>query len=108
MNLVQLLTATKRSQPDKELFICANRRKTAADVVTRVSALGNAFMAEYQVQPGHVVAISAHNSDMYLEVVLAVLAIGGVIAPLNWRWSLQANHAYGAHIAVKTTTNIRA
>ncbi len=106
MNLVQLLTATFRSQPDKELFICADRRKTAADLVAIVSALGNAFMTEYHVRPGDVVAISAHNSDMYLEVVLAVLAIGGVIAPLNWRWSLQVQYACGAHCVLKATTRI--
>ena len=70
-------------------MICGDRRTTAATLLARVCALGNALMTEYHVLPGHVVALAAHNSDVYMEVVLAVLAIGGVIAPLNWRWSLE-------------------
>ncbi|GAA0141958.1 ligase [Lithospermum erythrorhizon] len=38
---------------------------------------------------GGVVAISALNSDLYLEWMLAVAYVGGVVAPLNYRWSLE-------------------
>lgn len=39
--------------------------------------------------PGEVVAIAALNSDWYLEWMLAVTYVGGIIAPLNYRWSLE-------------------
>ena len=90
MNLCQLLTATARKEPDRILCICGDRQKTAAELLARVSALANALTNDLAVRPGHSVALAAHNSDLYLEVVLAVMAVGAVIAPVNWRWSLQA------------------
>ena len=89
MNLCQYLTATARTQPERILCICGHRRTTAAELLARVSALANALASDLAVQPGDAVALAAYNSDMYMEVVLAVMAIGAVIAPVNWRWSLQ-------------------
>ena len=89
MNLCQYLTTTVRTQPDKTICICGRERKTAAELLARVCALANALAKDVAVQPGDVVALAARNSDVYFEVVLAVMAIGAVVAPLNWRWSLQ-------------------
>ena len=89
MNLCQYLTATAQKQPDRILCICGDRQKTAAELLTCVAALANALANDLAVRPGDAVALAAHNSDLYLEVVLAVLAVGAVIAPLNWRWSLE-------------------
>lgn len=87
MNLCQYLTTTALRQPDRILCICGDRHTTAAELLARVSALANGLINELAVQPGDAVALAAHNSDKYLEIVLAVLAVGAVIAPLNWRWS---------------------
>jgi len=91
MNLCQYLTTTVRTQPDRTICICGRERKTAAELLARVYALANALAKDVGVQPGDVVALAARNSDAFLEVVLAVMAIGAVVAPLNWRWSLQVS-----------------
>ena len=39
------------------------------------------------LQPGQPVALLAHNGPHFLEALLAVTAVGGIAAPLNWRWS---------------------
>lgn len=45
------------------------------------------------LKPGDVVAISALNSDLYLEWLLAVAYVGGITAPFNYRWSLEEARA---------------
>lgn len=41
------------------------------------------------INPGDVISISALNSDLYLEWLLAITYVGGIAAPLNYRWSLE-------------------
>lgn len=38
---------------------------------------------------GDIVAICGFNSDWYLEWLLAVAFVGGIVAPLNYRWSFE-------------------
>uniref|UniRef100_A0A1D1YDS6 4-coumarate--CoA ligase n=1 Tax=Anthurium amnicola TaxID=1678845 RepID=A0A1D1YDS6_9ARAE len=41
------------------------------------------------IQRGDVVAIAALNSEWYVEWLLAVAFVGGIAAPLNYRWSVE-------------------
>ncbi|XP_076897395.1 2-succinylbenzoate--CoA ligase, chloroplastic/peroxisomal-like [Bidens hawaiensis] len=41
------------------------------------------------LKSGDVVAISAFNSDLYLEWLLAITFVGAIAATLNYRWSLE-------------------
>ncbi|XP_074321678.1 uncharacterized protein LOC141658701 [Silene latifolia] len=44
-------------------------------------------ISELGISPGEIIAICAFNSDWYLEWLLAVTYVGGIIAPLNYRWT---------------------
>lgn len=46
-------------------------------------------LRKLNLQSGDRVAIAALNSDWYLEWLLGVPCAGGIIAPLNYRWSVQ-------------------
>ncbi|KAL2894612.1 2-succinylbenzoate--CoA ligase chloroplastic/peroxisomal [Bienertia sinuspersici] len=68
--------------------IVDGRRKTGLEFVASVLRLADK-LSELGLVPGHIVAICAFNSDWYLEWMLAVAYVGGIIAPLNYRWSLE-------------------
>lgn len=97
---------------DSPLTICGNRKKTGRQFVDEVLSLA-CRLAELGIRRGDVVAISALNrlsakivfcvihqrvhylcacvclsvfSDWYLEWLLAVTYVGGIVAPLNYRW----------------------
>ncbi|KAG8494881.1 hypothetical protein CXB51_012500 [Gossypium anomalum] len=64
------------------------RQKTGRQLVDSVLSLARGLL-QLGLRNGDVVAISAFNSDWYLEWILAVAFIGGIVAPLNYRWSFE-------------------
>ncbi|KAG2689446.1 hypothetical protein I3760_09G138900 [Carya illinoinensis] len=70
------------------ITISGNRQKTGKQFVEDVLSLARGLL-ELGLGAGHVVAISAFNSDMYLEWLLAIAFVGGIAAPLNYRWSFE-------------------
>ncbi|KAL6991973.1 o-succinylbenzoate--CoA ligase [Sarracenia purpurea var. burkii] len=68
--------------------IAGDRRRTGCQFVEGVLSLAGGLV-ELGVQKGDVVAVCALNSDLYLEWLLAIAFIGGIAAPLNYRWSLE-------------------
>lgn len=89
MNLCQYLSHTARINPSKVLTVCGERRCTSSVLAARVAALSNSLVLDFGVKEGDRIILAALNSDLYLEMVLAIFAAGAVVAPLNWRWSLQ-------------------
>ncbi|XP_059668339.1 2-succinylbenzoate--CoA ligase, chloroplastic/peroxisomal [Cornus florida] len=79
------LATIRRNSP---VTITQNRRKTGQQFVEGVLRLARGLF-ELGLRNGDVVAISALNSDLYLEWLLAVAFVGGIAAPLNYRWSLK-------------------
>ncbi|KAJ1420900.1 AMP-dependent synthetase/ligase [Sesbania bispinosa] len=70
------------------VMIAGHRRKTGQQFVEEVLSLARGLL-QLGVTPGDVVAISAYNSDWYLEWLLAIAFVGGIVAPLNYRWSFE-------------------
>ncbi|XVF23098.1 hypothetical protein REPUB_Repub13aG0008800 [Reevesia pubescens] len=70
------------------ITISGGRQKTGEQLVESVLSLAPALL-QLGLRNGDVVAISAFNSDWYLEWLLAVAFIGGIVAPLNYRWSFE-------------------
>lgn len=89
MNLCQYLSHTARTNPSKVLTVCGERRCTSSVLAARVAALSTSLVLDFGVKEGDRIILAALNSDLYLEMVLAIFAAGAVVAPLNWRWSLQ-------------------
>ncbi|KAI5069127.1 hypothetical protein GOP47_0015428 [Adiantum capillus-veneris] len=63
--------------------------KTGAELLERIQCLSVGLRVNLGLQCGDRVAIAALNSDLYLEWLIAVPCAGGIIAPLNYRWSGQ-------------------
>lgn len=73
-------------QPDHTFTICGDRIRTVEQVHNRVARLA-AGLVDLGVGQGDRVGILALNSDRYVEYLLAVPWAGGVINPVNIRWS---------------------
>ncbi|WP_329058097.1 acyl-CoA synthetase [Amycolatopsis sp. NBC_01480] len=86
MYLTQGLHRSLQQNPNAPATICGKRVRTFAEQSDRVARLAGA-LRELGVVDGERVGILSHNSDRYLEALLAVPWANGVINPVNFRWS---------------------
>jgi long-chain acyl-CoA synthetase len=84
--LTQGLHRALQQRPNAVATLCGERRRSFAELGSRVSRLAGALQ-QMGVAPGDRVAMLSLNSDCYLEYFLAVFWMGGVINPVNVRWS---------------------
>lgn len=93
-HICQHLTSLAQRSPQRALTTCGDRQQTCSGVAERVAALAAGLVRDLGLQPGDRVALAALNTDHHLEALLAVLAAGGLVAPLNWRWSIEVGVRY--------------
>ncbi|CAL9163271.1 unnamed protein product [Musa hybrid cultivar] len=79
------IEAVRRDSP---VAISGLRRRTGGELVKGVRSLARG-LADSGVARGDVVAVAALNSDQYMELFLAISFVGGIVAPLNHRWSFE-------------------
>ena len=84
--LTQALHRSLQQQPDAIATIFNARRQSWAQFGERVARLA-AVLRECGIRSGERVALMALNSDRYLEHYYAVWWAGGVVNPVNIRWS---------------------
>ena len=90
-HVVQHLAALTITKPNGVFSRCQGRVQTVRNFADRVAALAALLTSECGLQRGDRVALAAFNTDRSFEHILAVLAAGGLITLLNWRWSAQAS-----------------
>ena len=84
--LTQALHAARRQHPQRAATVFNGRRtdcETFGDRVSRAAA----GLQQRGIKPGDRVGILSMNSDRYLEMYFAVWWCGGVVNPVNVRWS---------------------
>ncbi|MFC9786318.1 long-chain-fatty-acid--CoA ligase [Rhodococcus sp. NPDC127528] len=86
MYLTQSLHRALQQEPDRIATIFGDRVRTVAESVDRIARLGGALRS-LGVRAGDRVAFLGLNSDRYHEYLFAVPWIGGVVNPVNIRWS---------------------
>ncbi len=87
MYLTQGLHRALQQKPQAIATICNGRRHSFAQLGERVAKLAGALQ-ELGLAAGDRVAMLSLNSDRYLEYYLATLWAGGVVNPVNIRWSV--------------------
>ena len=87
MYLTQPLHKARRERPVDLFTIHGDRRQTNAVFADRVARLAGGLKS-LGVTQGDRVGMLAANSDRYLEYVFATLWAGGVLNPVNTRWSV--------------------
>ena len=87
MYLTKTLHRALQQTPDQVVTIFRGRRRTYREFCDRVARLAGALRAS-GMKPGERVGILALNSDRYLEYTMAGWWGGGVLNPVNIRWSV--------------------
>ncbi|EKZ98462.1 long-chain fatty acid--CoA ligase [Cupriavidus metallidurans] len=87
MYLTQGLHRRMQQTPDHVATIFRGRRRTYREFSERVSRLAGALQ-QLGMNPGDRVSMLALNSDRYLEYAMGVWWGGGVLNPVNTRWSV--------------------
>ncbi|NEK57070.1 long-chain fatty acid--CoA ligase [Geodermatophilus sabuli] len=87
MNLTQGLHRAVQQHPDDVATVSAGRVRTHAESVDRIARLAGA-LRELGVTDGARAAILSLNSDRFAEFLGATLWAGGVVVPVNIRWSV--------------------
>ena len=90
MYITQSIKRNAQLYPNKVSTLCGVRRRTWVELTERVAKVAGA-LHEQGVKSGDRVAILALNSDRYYEAYFAVPWAGGVLVPLNIRWSVNEN-----------------
>ncbi|GMG90528.1 fatty-acid--CoA ligase [Cupriavidus sp. TKC] len=87
MYLTRALHRSLQQQPDEVVTIFRGRHRTYSEFCDRVARLAGALQA-LGMKSGDRVGILALNSDRYLECAMAAWWGGGVLNPVNVRWSV--------------------
>ena len=87
MYLTQGLHRHVQQRPDEIATVCAGRTRTHAESVDRIARLA-AGLRQLGIRDGERAAILSLNSDRYHEFLAATLWAGGVVVPVNIRWSV--------------------
>ncbi len=94
MQLTSVIRRAAQTNPKGLATVFQSRDQTWRQFVTRVAKLAGALQ-KLGMEDGDRVAILSLNSDRYIEFLFAVMWGGGVIMPMNLRWS-PAENAYAA------------
>jgi len=86
IHLTQGVHRAMRQHPDRLATVCGSRRQTHAQFADRVARMAGALQ-QLGMSAGDRVGILSLNSDRYLELYFAVWWGGGVVNPINTRWS---------------------
>jgi len=84
MDLGGFLARNSRRHPQKEALIFEERRYTYAELNAAVNSLANG-MKELGICKGDKVSIIMQNSDKFVIAYYAILKLGAVVVPLNYR-----------------------
>jgi acyl-CoA synthetase (AMP-forming)/AMP-acid ligase II len=87
VNLTQGLHRAAQRDPAGISTICGPRVRTHAETRDRIARLAGALQG-LGLQEGDRAAILSLNSDRYAEFASAALWAGGVLVPVNTRWSV--------------------
>jgi len=86
MYLTQALHRHVRDRADERAALDLNSALSWAKLAEEVARFAGALRRE-GLRPGDRVAMLAHNRVEYMVYVLGTLWAGGVINPVNWRWT---------------------
>lgn len=87
LRFTQGLRRAAQIYPGRTATVCNGRIQSYHQLASRVARLAAGLQA-HGAQHGTHIAMLGLNSDRYLEYYLAVPWAGGVVNPINFRWSL--------------------
>lgn len=95
MRGTSILVEAVAKSPHGIATICADRQRSWREVAARVPRAASGLRT-LGLEVGGTVAVLAMNSDRYVELFFATPWAGGIVAPLNIRWS-EAENAFAVN-----------
>ncbi len=86
LGLTQELHRQTRQAPDQVATVSKGRRRTWRDVVGRASRIAS-ILQQNGMAPGDRIGMLGLNTDAYMDYMLGTWWGGGVLNPINIRWS---------------------
>jgi acyl-CoA synthetase (AMP-forming)/AMP-acid ligase II len=86
MEITQPVHRAAQLTPDRPLTVFGPRVRTVKESVDRIARLAD-VLHSLGVAPGTAVATMSLNSDVFHEFMLGVPWAGGIVVPVNYRWS---------------------
>ncbi|MEM9529840.1 MAG: class I adenylate-forming enzyme family protein [Pseudomonadota bacterium] len=99
VNLAAVLQDNARNRPDHPALLSPQGRYTYQELWTEVSAAA-AWLAEQGVTPGDRVALALTEHPAHLSLHFAIAWLGGVLVPLDHRWTVREKQAVAGAMAV--------
>jgi long-chain acyl-CoA synthetase len=99
-NIVEWVSLSAKSHPQREAVVCENKRLTWAEFDLRVNKVANALLS-LGVGRGDRVAILAATSIEYIETFMGTLRAGGCLVPLSGMASANALKGMMANCGAK-------
>ncbi len=90
MLLIQAIRRNAAFRADETATIDGDEQRTWAEFTERVGRAADG-LHQMGIAPGDRVGILAWNSARYLEAQFAIWWMGGVLVPMNIRWSVEEN-----------------
>lgn len=90
MNFTYGLRRACQLKPSEKAILSTAGDLTWSDLMEKVSRIAGALRG-CGLQHGDRVAVLSQNSEAYLEIYLSVPWAGGVLVPLNYRWTVSEN-----------------
>jgi long-chain acyl-CoA synthetase len=87
MRVTQAILRNVQQQPEATATVCGTRRRTWRDFADRIARLAGG-LRRLGLDNDDRVGLLAFNSDYYLETLYATAWAGGIVVPLNTRWSI--------------------
>jgi len=88
MEITQPLHRAMQLSPSRPATVMGDRERTIAESGDRIARLAGALRRLGAVDDDRIAIVSL-NSDIFHETLLAVPWAGGVVVPVNYRWSAQ-------------------
>ncbi|MCE8006109.1 class I adenylate-forming enzyme family protein [Aestuariivita sp.] len=102
LNLAAALEVNAGARPDHPAIVSGDRMWTHAEVAAEVRALASWLCAQ-GVTKDDVIGVALRDTPDHLMMIFAVVRLGAVLLPLDWRWTEAERTRVATHFGARMT-----
>lgn len=99
-NLAEPLDLHARQRPTHPALIAGDREWSWAEAALRVRQVAQALAAE-GVGRGDFIGLGLRDTPAHVFALFALMRLGAVLVPLDWRWSAAETESLAAHVSLR-------
>ena len=106
MNLAEMISHQARRRPGHPAIVAGDEVVAYGELDPLVRG-GAAWLMDHGAQPGDVVGLALPDSANHLILHYAVARMGGIILPIDWRWTADEKRRIAAFFGAAATLAVR-